>query len=221
MTTRQPRGPETDIKERFGGFDTPATLTGMLAALGTIVFLGALVTAGATALDLQTDTIDLEGNVQDVAIGSAIAGLVVVFVALFVGGWAAGRIARYNGIINGIGTALWMLLLIAAVSALGAFADTEYDVFQEVVLPDLTAQLTGDEVTTATIVAGVVLLLAIFGGGALGGAVGDAYHRRVDDALTDDTIRTGESYQKRGRYYTTEGDDEAVSDETESDKTKV
>lgn len=192
MTNYEIRGAETDtagIKERFGGIDTPAALSGMLAALGTIVFLGSLITAGAGGLDYQLNAIDLEGNLQEVAIGGSIAALLVVFAAFFIGGWTAGRIARFNGVMNGVGAALWMLLLIAIFAALGRFVGAEYNAFQQTGLPDWLSQFGGDEVTTAATVAAVILILAMFAGAAFGGAVGDAYNRRVDAALTDDSIR--------------------------------
>lgn len=55
MTTRHVRGSETDlrtVKDRFGGIDTPASLGGMFAMIGTLVFLGALIAAGAGGLSL-------------------------------------------------------------------------------------------------------------------------------------------------------------------------
>ncbi|MPZ52297.1 MAG: hypothetical protein GEU79_06115 [Acidimicrobiia bacterium] len=192
MTSYDIRGAETDttsIRERFGGIDTPAALSGMLAALGTIVFLGSLITAGAGSLDYQLNAIDIEGNMQEVAIGGAIASLLVVFVAFFIGGWAAGRIARFNGVMNGIGAALWMLLLIAVFAALGAFVGAEYNAFQQTGLPDWFSQFSSDEATTGAIVAGIILILAMFGGAAFGGSVGDSYNRRVDAALTDNSTR--------------------------------
>lgn len=197
------------IKERFGGIDTPAALSGMLAALGVIVFVGALIAAGAGGLDYQLNAIDLEGNFEEVAIGGAIAAVLIVFVAFFVGGWAAGRIARFNGVMNGIGAALWMLLLIAVSGALGVFFGAEYNAFQQAGLPDWFSQFRGDDVTTAAVIAGAVLIVAMFAGAAIGGAVGDAYNRRVDAALTDDSIRREGIY----RTETTREDEALASDE--------
>lgn len=184
----------TSVRERFGGIDTPAALAGMLTALGTIVFLASLVAAGAGGLEYQLNAIDVEGNVQEVAIVGLVTAALVVFASFLVGGWAAGRMARYDGGINGLATAVWMLLLVAIFAALGAFVGSEFNAFQQAGLPDWFSQLRGDDVTVAAIVAAIVMVVAMFGGGYLGGKLGEGYHRTVDAALTDPRTsrRTGD-----------------------------
>jgi hypothetical protein len=188
MTTRTIRGTETDLrtaKDRFGGIDTPASLGGMFAMIGTLVFLGALIAAGAGGLQYQLNAIDFEGNLQEVEIIGIVVAGVVVLVASFVGGWVAARIARFDGVMNGIGMAIWLLVLVAVFAALGAFVGQEYNAFQRVGLPDWFAQVSADDVTPLAIIGGVVGIAMLFLGAALGGAIGDGYNRKVDAALTD------------------------------------
>jgi amino acid transporter len=171
------------VAERFGGVDTPAALGGLFAALGMLAFLGALI--AATSIPFQLNALDNEGNLQELAWGGIIVAALVVFAAFFFGGWVAGRMARFNGVMNGVGVGLWMLLLMAVSAAAGAFIEERYNILQPASLPDWFTQFRVEDLTTVAIVGGILGLLAIFLGAALGGSVGESYTREVDDALTD------------------------------------
>ncbi len=156
-----------EAHRRFGGLDVPATLAGMVAALGTLVVLSGIA-AGAGTIGYQSGLDDTD----DLSLGGFIAGMVVLFLAFLVGGWVAGRMARYDGGRNGLVSALWFVLLVAGLAALGAWAGDRYeDEFTDLDLPrwfednarTTTAVITG-------LVAVVVALLAGFLGGRRGGA---------------------------------------------------
>jgi hypothetical protein len=186
--TAEIRGTETDMasmKERFGGLDTPAALMGMFTALGVLVFLGSLIAAGAGGISYQLNSLDIEGNPLELAVGGVVVAVVVVFVSFLAGGWAAGRMARYDGGLNGMASAIWMLLLVAVFAALGAFVGAEYNAFQRAGLPDWFSQFRGDDVTAIGVIAGIAAIAVMFIGGYLGGKMGETYHRRADAALTD------------------------------------
>jgi uncharacterized membrane protein len=192
MATRHEsiRGTEVSmasVRERFGGVDTLAALMGMFGAIGVLVFLGSLIGAGAGGLQYQLNMFDLEGNAQEIVVGGMIIALIVVFVSFFAGGWASGRMARYDGGINGLATGVWMLLLVAVFAALGAFVGAEYNAFQRAGLPDWFSQLRlrGDDFTTMGLVSAVLGVVVMFLGAYLGGRIGETYHQRVDAALTD------------------------------------
>jgi hypothetical protein len=172
--------------ERFGGADLVASLLGMFAGLGTLVFLGSLFAAGAANVELQTNLINPEGTLDEVEMVGAIAAVAVVFVSFLVGGIAAGRIARYDGGMNGLGAGLWFLLLVAIFAALGAWVGQEYNAFAAAELPNWVAQIDVDEVTAAAIVMTVVSAAAVLLGGYLGGRIGDAHNRKVDAAIIEE-----------------------------------
>jgi hypothetical protein len=88
--------------DRYGGLDIPASLTGMLTALATVLLLGGILAAAVGTVAYQ---IGFRGNANDLSIGSLIGGVVTLFIAFVIGGWAAGRIARYDGGLNGVMTA--------------------------------------------------------------------------------------------------------------------
>jgi hypothetical protein len=157
----------------------------MFAGLGVLVFLGALLAAGAGGIEYQLNMLTEEGTLDEASIVGLIVAALVVFASFLVGGFAAGRMARYNGGINGLGAGLWLILLVAIFAALGAWVGTEYNAFNRVDLPNWFAQVDVDELTAMAVVAAGVLVIATLAGGYLGGRIGETYHRRVDAALVD------------------------------------
>ncbi|MBD0330142.1 MAG: hypothetical protein ICV64_08575 [Thermoleophilia bacterium] len=164
-------------RQRFGGLDVPASLVGMLTAIALVVLLGGLIGSAIGAIGYQRG---LEGAEQEISLAGLAGGLVVLFLAYFVGGWAAGRIARYDGVRNGLMTGVWTLLLGALFAGLGAWAGAEYDVFRSVELPQW---LSRDALTVAGIVTAALAILAMLGGGALGGSRGERFHRAADATI--------------------------------------
>lgn len=172
--------PIAAARDRFGGVDFPASLVGMLTALAMVVLLGGLVGAAVGAIGYQTG---LSGdNVEDISTASLIGGLVVLFASYLVGGWAAGRIARYDGARNGFMTGIWTLILAAILAGLGVWLGDEYDVLANVDLPQWFNE---DAVTTAAILSGAVGAVTMLLGGLLGGLWGTRYHRLADETLLD------------------------------------
>jgi hypothetical protein len=174
-------------RERFGGIDIPASLVGMLTALSSTLILAGLVGAAVGAVGYQTG---LERSAEDLSTWSLIGGVAVLFVAYLIGGWAAGRMARYDGSRNGFATGIWTLVFAGILAGLGAWIGSEYDVFRNVELPQW---FTTDAFTTAAIISGVAAIVAMFVGGALGGMWGERYHRRADRTILAPPARTARS----------------------------
>lgn len=172
--------PIAATRDVFGGLDLPASFVGMLTALAMLVLLGGIVGAAIGVVGYQTG---LSGDqFEDISTASLIGGIAVLFIAYLVGGWAAGRIARYDGARNGLMTGVLTLLLAAALSALAAFFGNEYDVLRNVDLPQWFDR---DALTTAAIVSGVVTVATMLIAGLLGGLWGSRYHRVADETLLD------------------------------------
>jgi MFS family permease len=189
-TTTDPYAGIAAARERFGGIDIPATLVGMLTALSTTLILAGLVGAAVGAVGYQTG---LESDAQDISTASLIGGVAVLFVAYVIGGWAAGRIARYDGARNGFATGIWTLILAAIVSGLAAWLGSEYDVLGNV---DLPQWFSSDAFTMTAIASGIAGVIAMFVGGTIGGYMGERYHRRADRTILSvprsETVRTAE-----------------------------
>jgi uncharacterized membrane protein len=188
--TRADIEPEASIvRERYGKADLVASILGMFAAVGTLVFLGALFAAGTATIELQTNLLNQDGTLDEVETVGAIAAIVVLFVSFLAGGIAAGRMSRYDGGMNGMGTALWFLLLVTIFAALGAWVGEEYNAFAMADLPNWVSQVDVENVTTAAIVLSIVSVVVILLGGYLGGRIGDSYNRKVDEALVVEARR--------------------------------
>jgi len=196
VDTRTERRTATDpyagiaaARDRFGGIDIPASLVGMLTALSTTLILAGLVGAAIGAVDYQSG---LEGDAEDISTWSMIGGVAVLFLAYVIGGWAAGRMARYDGVRNGFATGVWTLILGGILAALGAWIGSDYDILRNV---DLPQWFSTDAFTTRAIISGVAAILAMFAGGILGGMWGELYHRRADRTIAaapgqSETVRT-------------------------------
>ena len=176
------------VRERFGGVDLPATLVGMLTALAVLVLLSGLIGAAIGAIGYQTG-LDSD-DIEDISVASLVGGLVALFIAYLVGGWAAARIARYDGPRNGLTTGVWTIVLAAILSALAAWLGDEYDVLRNVELPQWFSR---DALTAGALISGLVAIAVMFIAGALGGAWGESYHRRADAAIA----AAGESGRRR------------------------
>lgn len=168
-------------RDRFGGIDVPATLVGALVALAVTAILGAVAGAvlGITIFGDTTDTTAIQSS--DV-LPAAIVGGLVLALAYFIGGWAAGRVARYNGARNGIVAALWTLLFAVAAGFGASYFGDRYDVMSSIGVPNW---MTSDTAMTGGIIGGIaaVVLMVLFA--ALGGRRGEVYHHRADVALTE------------------------------------
>lgn len=176
-----------EAHRRFGGVDLPASLAGMLAALGlTVLLAGVAGAAGSVGYQRGADT-------DALSLGGLVTGLVVLLVAFYVGGWVAGRIARYDGTRNGVLAAAWFVLLAGAVSGLGAWLGARYNFFDDVRLPNW---FSGNETTAAVVSTSVGVLVMVFAA-ALGGAIGSRYHRRADALIVagsdDGTVVTDDA----------------------------
>ena len=169
--------------DRFGGFDVPAQLTGMLVAIGLVVLLGGVAGAVIGSIAYQTG---LQGNLSEISVGALVSGLVVLFVSFLIGGWAAGRIARYDGGRNGLMTAVWFLILTAILAGLGIWFGAEYNVVGRVDLPNwFDAWFSDRDVTIGAALSGIGAVVATLVGGFLGGLWGARYHRRADATIVD------------------------------------
>jgi hypothetical protein len=167
-------------KERYGGVKPGSAFFGWLTATGTAVLLTALLAAGGTAVGLATDTSAAQAA-RTVGVAGAIALLAILFVSYYCGGYVAGRMARFNGMKQGIAVWVWALLIAAVVAALGAVTGDRFDILARLNsfprIPVSEGALSTGGILTALAVAAASLVGAI-----LGGLAGMRFHRKVDKA---------------------------------------
>lgn len=174
-----------ETQPRFERSPIVAALMGMLAGLGMIVLIGAGLTAGALLLNVGFDLVIVDAGVQELSfIGVGIAA-VVILASTLIGGFVAGRLARYGGLGVGIGSSLWLTLALALLTGLGMWAATVTDVLDGVdVGIDFSRITTSDLTTGAAIAAGGLFVVALLGG-LLGGRFGQTERSRPAPAIVD------------------------------------
>lgn len=173
----------SEVSNQYGKSDFIASLVGMFAGLGTLVFLSSMFAAGAASINFQLNLINPDGGLDDASIVGILVAAVVVFVSFLVGGFAAGRMARFSGGLNGFGSGRWFVFLVSVFAALGAFIDVKYNALANANLPDWVSQLDVDDLTAAAVLASIGMIVATLAGGYVGGNLGELYNRKVDAAM--------------------------------------
>lgn len=171
-----------EARERFGGLDVPASLAGMLVAVALLVLLAGLASAAIGAIAFQTGA---SGNETQLSVGALITAGVVLLLSFLIGGWAAGRMARYSGALNGLMVAVWFVLLLAILAGLGALLGNTYNLFDNlrVAKANLPNWFSADTVTTGAIISSIAFAAIMILGAVGGGLWGQRLHRRADEVI--------------------------------------
>jgi hypothetical protein len=171
-------------KDAFGGMKLGSCFFGWLTASGTAVLLAALVTGVGAALGLTSDvdvTNPTPAQAESISFVGGIVLLALIFVAYLAGGYVAGRMARFNGLRQGLGVWLWAVIMAILVAVAGWLAGAEFDIFAQVnSFPRLPVN--EGTLTTEGIIVAIGVVAASLVGALLGGLAGMRYHRRVDRA---------------------------------------
>ena len=176
---------EDRLRDMYGGVDWLASFLGLVFA----IVLGALFSAIAGLVLIPFGIApDLSGG----QIGaSAITGLallgVLIFLTYFVGGYVAGRLARFDGGRNGAMVFVWtfILVLILALAALvfsGFLPSGAAGRIANIVDGVLSTARNLAEAGLVGIVTGLAAVLIALLGGILGGRLGSRYHTEIDRA---------------------------------------
>lgn len=154
-----------DSERRFQRSGVMASLFGMLAGLGMLVLLTAILTAGAILLELEFDLLSTGGDVQELSVIGLIIASVVVLISTFVGGFVAGRAARYGGMRVGLGSTLWLTLVLLIGTGVTLLLAEVSDAFEGFDLADRLSRFdTADLTIAGAIAAGGLFVLALLSG---------------------------------------------------------
>jgi hypothetical protein len=162
-------------REEFGGINWGAAFFGWLVAVGLGALLVGLLAAAGAAVGLTELS---ESDTAEIGVGGAIALLVALAVAYFAGGYVAGRMSRFDGARQGLGTWLLGLAVTIVLAIVGAVLGSEYNVLEQLELPAVPV---GDsELATGGALALAIVLIGTLIAAVAGGKAGERYHRRVD-----------------------------------------
>jgi hypothetical protein len=168
-------------REEFGGINWGAAFFGWLVAVGLGALLVGLLAAAGAAVGLTAlSEADTTGNATEIGLGGAIALLAALAVAYFAGGYVAGRMSRFDGARQGLGTWLLGLVVTIVLAIVGAVLGSEYNVLERLELPAVPV---GDsELATGGALALAIVVVGTLIAAVAGGKAGERYHRRVDRA---------------------------------------
>ena len=189
-----PRGYFEAIEERqerlrdiYGGVDWLASFLGFLLALMGGAFLatisGLVIVPLGFAVDFSAATLGPAAITALVLVG------VLLFLTYFFGGYVSGRLARFDGGLNGVMLVLWTALLaVLLVLAGGVFSgflptpvvERLQGLFQNNLSPGFDNLVSQGTVGIGILIA---LVLAILLGSFLGGRLGARYHADIDYTL--------------------------------------
>jgi hypothetical protein len=173
-------------RDRFGGIRWGSAFFGLLSAIGLAAILLGIAAAAGVAFGLSEINDVRNGTADTIGLGGAILLLAILALSWYCGGYVAGRMARFDGVRQGIGVWVWTLVIAGALAIAAVIGGTEYNVLQQLNLPNVAV---GDQSLTTggwlTLAAAVVVTL-IFA--VLGGKAGDLFHRRVDRFAARDYV---------------------------------
>ena len=189
-----PKGRRDDVvaaeKDEYGGMKFGSAFFGWLTATGMVVLLMALLSAIGAGIGVATNTDpgqitdQASQSAQTVGIVGGIVLAVILFVAYFAGGYVAGRMARFDGVKQGIAVWLWAIVIAIILAVLGWVAGSQFNVLSQLnTFPRIPV---GEgALTTGGIIALVVAVLVALLGAVLGGKAGMGFHRKVDQVGID------------------------------------
>jgi hypothetical protein len=173
-------------EERFGGVKIVCAFFGWLTATGMTVLLTALIAALGAGVSLVSSASDVVDEARENGISAEEIGwagvalvLVLVFVSYYSGGYVAGRMARFNGLRQGVAVFAWAVVAAVVLAVLGAVAGSKYDVLDQLnAFPRIPSSLSDLSIQAVVVLVGVVVASLV--GAMLGGLAGMHFHRKVD-----------------------------------------
>ena len=164
-------------REEFGGIAWGSAFFGLLTAIGLGALLAGIAAAVGAALAF-TEGNQIEAGEETIGLAGGIALLVALFISYFAGGYVAGRMARFDGMRQGVGVFVWAVIVIGALAIAAAIGGAEWNVLERLDLPRLP--IDEGDVTTGGIIAIVAGLLTMLVAAVLGAKTGERFHRKVD-----------------------------------------
>ncbi|HEX2232994.1 MAG TPA: hypothetical protein VHG69_06475 [Thermoleophilaceae bacterium] len=178
---RAPAADEVRARQRdeYGGLNWGAAFFGWLVAIGMAAILTGILSAAGAAIGLtEVSGSEARGSAEEISLLGAIVLVLILALAYYCGGYVSGRMSRFDGARQGVGTWVIGLLVTILLAVLGAIADAEYNVLAKLELPRIPVD--EGSLTTGGIIALIAVLLLTLLAAILGGKAGERYHRKVD-----------------------------------------
>ncbi len=168
-------------RDEFGGINWGAAFFGWLVAIGVAALLVAVLVAAGAAVGLYDSSgLDAPNSPDEISVGGGIALIAVLMIAYFAGGYVAGRMSRFDGARQGLGTWAVGLIVMVLLAAVALIFGDEYNVLEQLNLPSLPVG--ESDLATGGIIAIVAIVIGSIISAMAGGKLGERYHRKVDRA---------------------------------------
>jgi hypothetical protein len=172
-------------RDAFGGVKLGSAFFGWLSASGMIFLLLSIATGiafafGISALNDVQNPEALASGGAAAAIPAAVVLGVILLLSYFAGGYVAGRMARFDGVRQGLAVWLWGIVM-AVVAGVVGLATGGMDLINSFTGNSAVSAAIQDLTVPGLIALAIVLVLTL-GGALLGGMAGMRFHRRVDRA---------------------------------------
>jgi hypothetical protein len=166
-------------RSRFGGFHFGASFFGWLVATGLSTMLLTLLAAAGSAVALSSVDAVTTGTAATVGVISGVLFILALAVAYYAGGYVAGRMARFDGVRQGVGVWAIGLVLTIVLGVLGATLGSKYNLLAQLSLPSLPVN--GSSFTRGGIITGALTVLGTLAAAVAGAKQGERYHNRIDE----------------------------------------
>jgi amino acid transporter len=174
-----PRDVHARQREEFGGINWGAAFFGWLVAIGVASLLTAILSAAGAAIGLtSTSSSEAASKADTVGIIGGIVLLAILAVAYYAGGYVAGRMSRFDGPRQGLGTWLIGLIVTVVLAVAGVLLGAKYNVLSQLNLPRIPVD--EGSLTTGGLIALVAIVVVTLLAATAGGKQGTHYHRKID-----------------------------------------
>ncbi|MGF9660652.1 hypothetical protein AAIH25_02145, partial [Arthrobacter crystallopoietes] len=172
-------------RQAYGGVKVGSAFFGWLSAAALTVLLfsiaaGIVAAVGYNSGALPQDPRSLASDNSALGITAIVVALVLLFIAYFGGGYVAGRMARFDGLRQGLAVWVWAIVMAVLATVIG-LATGGMDLVNTVTGSAALSSMVQDLSVPGLITLGVVLLVTL-AGALLGGLAGMRFHRKVDRA---------------------------------------
>jgi amino acid transporter len=166
-------------REEYGGINWGAAFFGFLVAVGmAAILLGILSAAGAAFGFTDMSQREANSNADTIGLVGGILLVAVVAIAYWFGGYVSGRMSRFDGARQGLGSWAIGLIVTIALGIAGWFFGPDWNVFDKLGLPNVP--IDNGTLTTGGVIAGVAAVLLSLLAATGGGKAGEHYHRKID-----------------------------------------
>jgi len=166
-------------REEYGGINWGAAFFGFLVAVGmAAILLGIISAAGAAVGFTDLSQSQANANADTIGLVGGILLLAVIVIAYYCAGYVSGRMSRFDGGRQGLGSWAIGLIVTIALGLAGWFFGPDWNVFDKLGLPNVP--IDNGTLTTGGAIAGVAALILSVVAAMAGGKAGERYHRKID-----------------------------------------